>query len=426
MSCACGAPAAVDCCFRSGDLGQPARGCLDPDYGDYLPAGTRLQFEPIEEFVSVVEEGAEPLVLAAGSEAQLRAAVPAGGLVLVYGDGGSGKTTKLIDWAMHFAAGLEWCSVLTPARPLRIAWIENEGPRPMMRAKLAAKLEAWTGPSIDGRIRVLTEPWSHFTFRDGSQRDELVASLDDMQADLLIVGPLSRIGMEGGGTSDDIRAFLRHVEDVQNACRYKPAVTIVHHENRSGQVSGTWEREPDLLVHVRGQGHGRTRLYWQKARWASDLHGTSTQLIWADGESFTVDDKPEVTVDTMAADIVAAVRDMPGSSWTSLRNHITGNLTEAATVRDQLVRDGVIVNNSARRGHFNLWLPDIPEATRSGLGTGPERLSFPTPASAPDPSRSPVPYVGRNGERNGTGDPGSHVDPDEVEWWADRAREALA
>ena len=260
-----------------------------------------------------------------------------------------------------------------------------------MRTKFRRKLEAWQGPPLDARIHVLDEPWSRFTFRQDLHREQLTAALDTLDIDLvvLVLGPLTRIGMEGGGTSDEIREFLQLLEEVRAGCAKPPAFQIVHHENRAGQVSGAWEREPDTLVHVQGQGHGRTRVFWQKVRWCSALHATSTHLLWGEGESFTAEDKPEVTDDTIATDIRAAVLEIPGGSWSNIRALVTGSTTEAANVRDRLLARGEIRNTAARKGYFNLWAAEDPAATRSELGTGLERPLIPFPDGAANPSRSP-------------------------------------
>jgi hypothetical protein len=51
----------------------------------------------------ITAPGAEPLV--GGSDSNL---IPEGGLVMVYGDGGAGKTTLTADLEMHLAAGDAW------------------------------------------------------------------------------------------------------------------------------------------------------------------------------------------------------------------------------------------------------------------------------------------------------------------------------
>lgn len=381
-ACSCGATNPSDCLYARGGIPAPEQGCRG-----------RLRFVPLEAFATTREDGADPLVLAATSKRRLRAVIPAGGFILVYGDAGAGKTSALVDVAFHLAAGLDWCGVLEPVRPLRIAWIENEGPRPMLREKLETKLAAWPGPNLDGRIQVLDEPWGRFTFKKELHAVGLAAAIDEHQTDLLIVGPLSRVGMEGPGSTEDILRFLGYVEAALDLCHNRPAILIVHHENRAGQVSGAWEREPDTLVQVQGQGHGRTRVFWQKVRWASDLHATATQLVWSDGEGFTVEEREEVTEDTIERDLLEAIRANPGASWRKVRATVKGNAELAAEVRDRLIAAGAIVNQATRDGYFNLHLPDDPAASGSELRTALEPLASPLPLPDAGGGGSVVPVV---------------------------------
>jgi hypothetical protein len=53
-------------------------------------------------------------------------------------------------------------------------------------------------------------------------------------------------------------------------------------------------------------------------RWSSKLHGKTTHLTWADGESFTVDERQEITEDTMVEEMLEAVREVAGASWTTI------------------------------------------------------------------------------------------------------------
>jgi AAA domain len=113
------------------------------------------------------KNGADALI-ATGDEQ--RAVVPAGGLVVVYGDAGAGKTTLLLDWALHFAAGRPWLDLLSPVRALSVLLIKNEGSRPEFRRKLRDRLAAWDGPNPGGRLRVLVEPWAAVTLRNEGHR----------------------------------------------------------------------------------------------------------------------------------------------------------------------------------------------------------------------------------------------------------------
>ena len=111
----------------------------------------------------------------------------------------------------------------------------------------------------------------------------------------MIVGPLASSGMEAAGTLQDVRAFLALVDDVRERSGRPVAIVLVHHENKGGKVSGAWEGAGDTLIHVTQHGHGKVRVYFQKARWASDLHATGLELAWADGDTFTVEERPRWT-----------------------------------------------------------------------------------------------------------------------------------
>jgi hypothetical protein len=371
---------------------------------------TELVFTPLEAFAALKEPDAEALArTSAGGTV-----ISSRGLVIVYGDGGAGKTTLTIDCAFALASGKPWLGLVEPDRPLRIAVIEAEGPREEFRRKLERKL-AHHGDTLDGRISVLEEPWAEFTFADETHRSALATAIDRDATDLVLVGPVAAVGMVGGGTPDEIRAFEELLKKLRTIVKRPFAIMLVHHENRIGKISGAWERVPDTLMHITGQGHGRTRIWWQKARWASALHDTKTHLTWAEGESFTVEEKPEVSDDTIADDLLDAVRANPGASWSKLREHVTGNATECAKVRDRLIAAGTLVNSAARDGYFNLWHHDDPACPRSEPGTALERLSFLPPAGASEPSRSAVPYVSRNGNGNGTGSDEPEADEQENE-----------
>ena len=267
--------------------------------------------------------------------------LPVGGFALVYGDGGAGKTTLCIDWAVHFATGSDWLGMLEPARPLRILVVENEGPRPEFRRKLRRRIGAWSelegrvGTSLDGRLRVLSEPWGVLTFRNEGHREAFAELLADV--DLVVAGPLSGLGTEGGGTLDEVREFTDLMRSVRELASKPIAFLIVHHENKAGSISGAWEGSTDTTVHVQALGHGKTRVYWQKVRWCSALHATTTQLVWAAGDSFSVEEREEITEDSMAAGLLEAARLLPGGSWSKIRdlkrdgrNVVRGNATEAA------------------------------------------------------------------------------------------------
>lgn len=302
-------------------------------------------------FAAVEEASAEPLL--GDTDGTVLAA---GGSAATYGDGGAGKTTLKLDQAFHMCAGAEWLGLPVP-RACKVLWIENEGPRGKFREKLAAKFAAWTGPEIEGRLYVLEQPWSLFTFADESHRAELVELIGEREIDVVFAGPVQRLGVEGGGTPAEIQAFVNLLEQVRVELDRPLAYELIHHENKAGDVSGAWEGTTDTLAHVQARGNGHTAIVWRKVRWASELHGQTWKLDWRPGESFELDDTPETTDDAIADQLLGLVREAPGKSWNRYDELVQGKGKRKRVVRDQLVEDGRLVNLGTAKS-MRLYLPE--------------------------------------------------------------------
>jgi len=282
--------------------------------------------------------------------------------------------------------------------------IENEGPRPHFRAKLRRKRESWAGSPIDDRIHILEEPWSMLTLADEGWRSTLAAAIAEKQIDVVILGPVSRAGMDEAGTLQEVRDFMALVADVRRRSGRPVVFVLVHHENKGGKVSGACEGAGDTLLHIQGQGHGRMRCFIQKARWASDYHGTTLQLAWAEGEGFTVVDDPERDDETIADEILAAAGANPGGSWTEIEKSVAGKGETLRRIRDRLLAGDRLVNEGTET-RMKLWRGDDPARPPTLTDTRPEGDGVGTrspsaPGEAADvPDRVPRPAV--EGTRTG-------------------------
>ncbi len=239
-----------------------------------------LELVSAEDFAAVDEPGAQPLV---GTDASNL--IPQGSDVMVTGNGGAGKTTLTTDLAVHLAAGTGWLG-LPIERPVRVLMVENEGPRPLFRKKLARKLADWQGSPLEGRLMMLGEPWGAFTFADDGWRAALASALSEQEIDVLIAGPVTRLGMNEAGTLQQTRDFMGLVADVRAKAERPVATVLVHHDNKAGNVSGAWEGAGDTLIHLATYAHGSTEMHIQKARWSPEHHNQKMKLTWADGESY--------------------------------------------------------------------------------------------------------------------------------------------
>jgi hypothetical protein len=298
---------------------------------------------------------------------------------MMYGDGGAGKTTLAIDLACHLAAGDDWFGMPIP-RPVRVLLIEREGPRPLMRRKLRRKLEGWQGSELGDRLLVWEAPWATFTFAHYEARAELAEKIAELEIDVVIVGPLNRIGMDEAGTLQEVRNFTLLVAETRQLAGRKVAIMLVHHENKGGKVSGAWEGAGDTLLHVQAQGHGQTRLYVQKARWASSYHATALQLRWTDREGFELAEPEQAgRPERVWNDIADYVLAHGGCSWNDVEDEVAGEGTYKRRRRDAMLEEGLLINTGGKRG-FKLWHRDDP--ARPTLDTEVRRTTD-APADAP-------------------------------------------
>lgn len=343
------------------------RGAMKKEGDQELAAATGLDTLPVvrtvtlDDFIAVEEPGAAAIL--GSSESAL---IPANGDVMLYGDGGVGKTTLAVDLAFHLAAGEAWLGIDVPA-PVGVLLVENEGPRPLFRKKLGRKRKAWDGGEIGDRLWVLEAPWAMFTFAEAAWRERLAEIVQALDLGILFVGPLVSSGMEAAGTLQEVRAFIALVDEVRLIANRELAVVLVHHENKGGKVSGAWEGAGDTLLHAQQQGHGKLRLYVQKARWAGELHATSLHLAWAEGDSFErLDDQP--ATDQEVYDVLASyVLANGGKSFTATREAIAKSAAlktsheTLAEQRDVLLAQGVLVNRPRGTAKWILWHRDDPE-----------------------------------------------------------------
>jgi hypothetical protein len=322
-----------------------------------------LQIVALDEFVAVEEPGAEALL---GEPDD--ALIPANGDVMFYGDGGAGKTTLGIDLGFHLAAGDDWLGIRI-ARTARVLVVENEGPRPLFRAKLRRKRDGWLGSPLADRLTLLEKPWAKFTFADAAWREAIATKIREEEVDVAILGPLTRLGMNEAGTLQEVRDFMALVDEVREQTGRHVTIVLVHHENKGGQVSGAWEGAGDTLFHVQAQGHGSVRLHVQKARWSSSWHKQTLQLGWTEeGEGFALQEKEELDDDALAEQILATVEHDPGTSWTNVIEATPGvSRKRRVAVRDGLLARGQIVNIGKGENGEDVALAHCPERKQARL-----------------------------------------------------------
>lgn len=91
------------------------------------------------------------------------------------------------------------------------------------------------------------------------------------------------------------------------------------------------------------------------------------QLVWSDGDGFTLEDKPELDDNVLADLIVAAITENPGVGWTKVEAAVKGIRNDRKrAVRDGLLRDRRILNVVKQDG-LEVALDHCPERSPARL-----------------------------------------------------------
>ena len=276
-------------------------------------------------FAAIVEEGTAPLL---GDDSD-GAVIPANADVMVYGDGGAGKTTLCLDLGLPPRRRRRLARHRRPGAVHRPA-VENEGPRPLFRGKVARKLAGWSdavGGDLGDRFIIVEEPWARFTFADEAHRDRPRRRRSPTHdVDVVIVGPLAMAGMTEAGTLHEVRQFLALVADVRSRC------------GPSRHVRARPPREP-AAARCRAPGRAPSTRCSTSSGWATAAPGSTSrrpagrphwhaqtlELRWEPGASFSVDSTPKLTDDDIAATMLRRDRSRaPASAGRRSRRQVTG------------------------------------------------------------------------------------------------------
>jgi energy-coupling factor transporter ATP-binding protein EcfA2 len=277
-----------------------------------LPPPTERIFLDAHDFVAQQIDRPTPLLGNASVSV-----IPPGGLVVIAGRPGSGKTTLALDLACHLAAGLPWppkdaATKRAPdpwptSRPLRVALVENEGPQEMFRSKLAEKLDRFPVDlrKAGGKLTVSTFRWGSFSFADPEIATTARAELDEDGIDLVLGDPLASLGPEGVGSPAETRAFVAQLRPL--GLGTNRTFLFLHHfrervdrtEDEMQRISGAWGGHLDTLLTLAATGSpDQARLAYRKLRWSSIREPSPIILgrIWATGGFETLGEEDDVAI----------------------------------------------------------------------------------------------------------------------------------
>lgn len=236
---------------------------------DGLPPITRRVFRPIEPITA-----AELLTLELPPRPMLLAPiVPAGGLALLYGPRGVGKTYLVLTVALAVACGgpaLRWRA----PEPRRVLVIDGEMPATMLQDRLRQIVIGYDlQPPADDYLKFLPADLFECGLPNiADEEGQRIISQHARDADLIILDNLSSLasGLRENEADDwtPMQAWLLALR------RAGKAVAIVHHAGKAGQQRGTSRREDvmDTVVAIRRPGDyqpsqgARFEVHLEKAR----------------------------------------------------------------------------------------------------------------------------------------------------------------
>ncbi|MCY4088185.1 MAG: AAA family ATPase [Actinomycetia bacterium] len=224
---------------------------------------------PLDEFLAEKTDTKPALI---GTEEDT--VLPAGGLMLLAGRSGEGKTTLANELAFHLAAGAGYLDHPIE-RPLRVLLIENEGPQEPFRQKLERKHRNWRHQSLDKNLYIHTHNWAAFRLDQQEARSRLAAFTAHHGIDVVIADPLGSLGDTGAGSPKEAQPFIELLK--QTGLYQTVAWIILHHLRKPGaqtrvgdeldEISGAWVQHADAVLTLKARKGNQARLSYPKLRW---------------------------------------------------------------------------------------------------------------------------------------------------------------
>lgn len=313
----------------------------------------------------------------------LRNFIQKGGLTIVYGPPGSGKSLMMLDWAQHLQMDRYWLG-RNETRKANALYVMAEG-----QFGLKQRLEAWQVehdvdelPPVRYHIEGVTF-WSP-EGKENPGAEAIVAAAAALEVDVVFIDTMA--ATFGGGDENrqqDMNLYLKPLRELRNM---GISVVIAHHANRGeGAIRGSsvLGGDADTIIEMRPtvDQDNPGRVQWTTVVCRKQKDYVPFPPFRLNLKSVPLDDSPTgyersgpVFVqpedsyqgpqnvdgkrinssqrrDAMRRDMSSLVGKKPGISWRRMRDTLQGKNAELAVVRDELVEMKVLEYDEAEGGY---------------------------------------------------------------------------
>lgn len=294
-----------------------------------------------------------------------------GGLTIVFGPPGSGKSLMMLDWAQHIQLGKDWNEKHTTHQG-NVLYVMAEG-----QFGLKGRLEAWQIQHQQDDLPPVAYHIEGVSFwappgKENDAAEAIVLAAEALNVDVVMIDTMA--ATFGGGNENQAQDMNQYLKPLRELRQMGVSVVISHHVNKSDRSirgSTVLAGEADTLVEMRptmdkanpGQMKWVTvvcqkqkdyvpfvpfRMHLESVELESygDYDRSGPVLIPADVYGLTsTDDRrynPTVRQEQMKKDMTAYIANNPHASWRDIRESVKGKSTELAEVRNILETMGVI------------------------------------------------------------------------------------
>jgi hypothetical protein len=298
--------------------------------------------------------------------------IQAGGLTVLHGVPGAGKSLLAQDWSLVVNNGWEWCGRET--KRSQVLYIMGEG-QTGLRGRLLAWLVARNTEYVP-TVHWIMEPvalWANPAGGFTQEQIGLLRYIQDNEINLVVADTLS--ATFGGGNENmqqDMNQYLKWFKEVMSM---GSAAVIVHHESKSAtgspRGSTVLAGAADTIIRVEPvlDSDGET-MKGCTIRCKKQKDGMPFSRLRLKLESYAVDTdrgtsvvlKPQASAEAKAEDAnaerVAAmldyIRSRPGISWNGVVTHMKGRKSELMAIRDELIAQGMMEWGPDQKGLYPL------------------------------------------------------------------------